>query len=47
MIQVFLKNNDEIIDIDKKSLPVSISKLPGSDNVESIKQVQSTVNNQQ
>lgn len=41
------KNNDEIIDIDKKSSTVSISKLPESDDIESIKQVQSTVNNQQ
>lgn len=42
-----LKNNDEIIGIDKKSSTVSISKLPESDDVESVKHVQSTVNNQQ
>lgn len=42
-----LKNNDEIIDMEKEDSTVPISKSSENDDVESIKQVQSTANNQQ
>lgn len=42
-----LKNNDEIINMNKKDSTVSISKSSENDDVESLNQVQSNVNNQQ
>lgn len=42
-----LKNNDEIIDMDKKDSTVPISKAYQNDHVESIKHGNSTIDNQQ